>query len=167
MCFYSDDCDWTARHSEEEENQVEDTDHRCQECGAVVPAGQPLHWIYLQEYEECQACAYGECACGGDEPIEVGHDCQCEKPDLGQDYEYRRCLNCHRLLQCVEDVELERGCRLSESRPLLEQMCESLQQMDWSDAKAYFDACRSKHPDMGSWLDAMIDRLWEEEERAA
>lgn len=166
MCFYTDDCDWIASHTEEE-NRTEDKDRRCLECGTKIPAGQELHRIYLQEHEDCQACEYGECVCAGDEPIEESHDCRCEKPDFGQDYEYRRCLNCDRLLQVIEDVELSRGCRSWESRPMLEQMRESLQQMDWSDAKAYFDACRVKHPEMSSWLDAMVERLWDDEERAA
>lgn len=166
MCFYTDDYDWIAQHIEAE-NRTEDVPRRCLECRRMIPAGTELHHVFARQYEECQACENGECACNDGEPIEESHDCQCEKPDLGQDYEYRRCLDCHRLLQAIEDVELARGCRHHESRPMPEQMRDSLGQMDWSDAKPYFDACLAKHPEMSSWLDAMAKQLWGDEERAA
>ena len=165
MCFYNDDYDWIARQIEEED-RVEDRDCRCLECRQKIPAGTELHYVYMQEYEECQACENGECACNDGEPVDDSHECRCDKPDFGSVYEYRRCLNCHRLLQAIEDVELERGCRHHEARPMLEQMQESLQEMGWSDARPYLDTCLAKHPEMSAWLDMLAKGLWDDEERA-
>lgn len=137
MCFYNDDCEWVAQ-VQEETSKPATKPIKCNECGAIIPVGSVVHHVFMQEHEECNACYSGECSC----PLDVFEvpscsegNCQCAKPAFGETFAYDRCDECERFLRIIQEVEIEDGCPPYESRPMLCDMIESLQQ---ADSKRYF-----------------------------
>ena len=142
MCFIN-ECGWCAEINEEaDEIALEKT--RCNECDRIIPSGDFMHTIHQQEFEECQACANGECDCH-----EVDDSCcQCEEPDYGETFDYVRCLQCDRFLKAVEAAEIKAGCSINEARPLMPRMIEDISDGGRQEARKYFKMARVMFPEL-------------------
>ena len=139
MCFYNGDCDWTASVCEQADT-VAIADCKCSECGQTIPVGAFAHTIFMQEYEECRACEETECECPYDSdgnPICWTKGCQCEKPELGETFDYVRCDGCDKFLQAVESAEIAEGCDRLEARPNLP-MYDDMQGIGQEECKKYW-----------------------------
>jgi hypothetical protein len=141
MCFWNDDYDWTAEVSEEEEF-VASKPTKCQECYRLIPAGETMVHIWMQQYEECHACYDGECECP------EGRCCQCEEPVFGETFDYHRCQECDKFLMAVEAAEVEEGCARHESRPGLGAMASDIMDGDRENIKRYFKRALRDFPEL-------------------
>ena len=145
MCFNV-DYDWTAEISEESTTTAEKP-WTCDECFRKFPVGTTRHVVYQQEWEECQACANGECECkhaDPDDPI----DCQCAEPSYGETFDYQRCDECNKFLAAVEQAELDAGCPPGESLPPYCGMTEYIGNSGIDEAKKYFVKALRMHPEL-------------------
>lgn len=139
MCFYHGDYDWTASICDETIEKAK-KDIECQECWTEIKINEEYQQIFMQESEECLECENEICYCEEDKC------CQCEKPDYGETYLHRRCLECVKFLQAIEEVEIAAGCKGEETRPPLEHMLESLSYSD--DVNKYFKTALKKFPEL-------------------
>jgi hypothetical protein len=146
MCFTS-DYDWFASVQVEQLLTVavpEDDEHarqvlRCGECGCFLEPGQQYREIYQQEHEECQ-----ECINDG-----VGH-CTCQKPDFGETFRTRHCLDCDKFLQAIKAAELEEGCHEAESLPPHNQMINELIEFERESVDRNFAKAWEMFPELES-----------------
>lgn len=155
MCFYN-DYDWTADvvvdRIENEGKEPPPLDQggqhfKCEECGALILAGSPHRYIYQQEHECCQNedCGiYTDDELGEDEE----GDCRCDKPDLGETFTYRRCMECDKFLTAVERAEHDEGCARDESRPSLGGMICEIQELERVARARYFRRARRDFPEL-------------------
>lgn len=131
MCF-TNDYEWTAAVYFDDVVKAK-LWCKCMECGLPILEGEYYREIEMWEHEECQACADGS-----------EKQCECDKPDLGEQFATRRCLCCDQLLKAIEAAEIEEGCSGDETRPPLEQMIEGLRYAD--DRERYFAKAREMFP---------------------
>ena len=157
MCFYH-ESEWTAMVQEEADTKA-DEETKCDECHGVIPVGAFLHTLHQQEYEECHACERGDCECSPDGGKQC---CQCSNPDFGETFDYEVCRGCHLLLQAIEKVEEEAGCKGSETRPSLSGMMEELSEGSKGECKKYFKRAKAMFDDpvFHRWLLGMWRRIW-------
>ncbi len=138
MCFY-DDADWEA-------NFVDDTTApaekpvKCNECRRVIPIGEPVRHIYMQECEVCRHNPKHDDYDG----LETEDDCPegCEH-DYGETYDYDRCQTCDQLIEAIHQHELAEGCREWESRPGLTDLCDAMVE---GDGEAYLATAETLYP---------------------
>lgn len=161
MCFYNDDGDWTVA-TEQEETRVADLVYQCCECREKILPGEEYHWRFQQEHDDgiCQRCDACECECVDweDEEADPEHECKCEKPDYGETWEGRTCLNCRKFLEAVKAHELHEGCRPYEALPLPGNMIDQMDGFEDEQIKAYFDEAEKMHPALQA--SGYLDRLW-------
>ena len=134
MCF-NNDYDWSASVYFDDVVKAERW-WKCMECGLPILEGEYFRVIEMWEHEYCQRCE--ETKAG------TGDECDCKKPDFGEQFTTRRCLCCDQMLRAIEAAEIEEGCSGDETRPPLEQMIEGLQYAD--DRQRYFDKARAMFP---------------------
>lgn len=150
MCFVN-EADWVA--SESAEYTYAATQRiKCCECRELVGSGALVHYLWLQEYDECLACYEGECSCP------CGECCQCEAPTFGETAELYTCDNCHKFLQAVEATELAAGCRSYEAKPLPEMMYNDIQEVGSEEAKKYWQQAIRMFPELRT--SGYLGRLW-------
>lgn len=152
MCFYN-GCDWTASIVEKSDT-VASKATRCDECGAAIDDGAFIHTVYMQEAEECLRCDNGECTCEEDKC------CQCEKPDIGETFDYTQCEGCHKFLEAVKAAEIEAGCNEYTSRPAYTAMIDDIGccNGDRDEAKRYFKKARVMFPELVTT--GYLGKLW-------
>ena len=149
MCFVHDDYDWIAMVNEEAD-EVATRPMKCDECDAAISAGQFMHTIHQQESEWCKDCENGDCECA----VEC---CECERPNLGESFDYVRCEQCDKFLRAVEAAEIEQGCDEDTARPGLP-MWDDLQGGGRLDAKRYWKKARSMFPELVA--SGYLGKLW-------
>lgn len=145
MCFIG-DYDWTAAVVEQQERTAEKP-ITCMECYRKIQPGKTYRDIYQQEHEECHTCYECECNCPKDADGDC-IECCCEKPAFGNTYDYCRCMECDKFLQAIEASELAAGCALSESRPPLGEMTESIQELGADEARRYVQQAAKQFPEL-------------------
>ncbi len=139
MCFTNNDYDWIANVTEES-TATASKDIKCDECRRTIPAGVAYHHIHQQESEWCKDCENGDCEC-------VGDCCQCEHPSTGESFDYDRCLDCNKFLQAVENAELAAGCSISDSRPPLGEMRDTIHECKY-EAEKYWRQAAKDYPEL-------------------
>ena len=157
MCFYSEPF-WIARVVEKTSAPAKERTW-CDECGRDIEAGQTLHTLDQQEYEECQACEAGECKCPADSKGDP-NCCQCDEPGYGETYHHEECDDCHKFLKAVALVEDDEGCGRDESRPALGRMVDSLCELGAAECKKYYRRAAQEHPELVA--SGYLKWLWKE-----
>lgn len=159
MCFYV-ECDWTASVYVSELRTAEKP-LKCDECRIEIPVGEQYRYVFGQENEECRCLEddeYYESTLSSEALLaryalfDVGenppdHDvCTCEKPDYGDEFEYRRCLECDQFLEAVARAEHAAGCDVDESRPGLFDMLEAIAELGEEESAKYFTVADEMYP---------------------
>lgn len=149
MCFTA-DYDWYAEVIDRSEPTATGK-VICDECRMGIPRGAKYHHVHMEQYENCHDCACDACDCPplpcGGKVCEDG-DCRCEKPNLGETFDWNCCDNCHRFLEAVRVAEEEVGCGGMESNPPLTKMIESIQEGGAEEAKRYWKKAVQMHPEL-------------------
>lgn len=119
MCFYNDDYDWYASVTTDETSPATKPT-KCDECRRVIPIGEPVRHIWMQQHEYCIHHPDYDDYEGDDSD---GTDCPegCEH-DYGETYDYDCCETCTQLVEAIHKSEIESGCRDAESRPNLTEL---------------------------------------------
>lgn len=158
MCFIN-EADWVARESAEYTYAATQR-IKCCECRELVGSGALVHYLWLQEYDECQRCEDGECECPDVEyeGSMLQDCCQCAEPTYGETAELYTCDNCYKFLQAVEATELAAGCRAYEARPLPEMMYDDIQEGGSEEAKKYWKQAICMFPELRT--SGYLGRLW-------
>lgn len=118
MCFVYDN-EWTA---EVYEKSSEHATFRCDECLRDIVGTR--HHVLMQEYEDCYACAWGECENG--------------EHTFGESFECSWCDDCEAFLKAVEAAEIEAGCKPWHSRPAYGRMIDDVQDGGRKEARRYW-----------------------------
>lgn len=147
MCFYEDDCDWTASVSTDEVLTA-DKPVKCDECQRVIPAGDSVRHIWMQEHEVCR-----------NDPDSVGCPEGCDH-DFGETENYDRCQACDQLTEAIHQHELAEGCKEYESRPPLTGLYDAMSE---GDGKAYLAKAESLYPGITGRLPASFLQFREED----
>lgn len=111
MCFYH-DYDWLVSIQEINTETAGPKGLRCDECGRHLSQGTSYIHIYQQE----------------NDPDDAEEGQEMEEFDPGNTFEYDRCLDCDKLLQAIEAVERDNGCKGSATRPCLTELRDALQE---------------------------------------
>lgn len=133
MCFYN-DYDWRAEVCEKSERSSEEDCH-CDECHQAIPAGVRHTYIYMAQHETPRDW--------NDEGLEYGEDLPEDDPsrfDPGEEFDYRCCSRCWKVLEAIEAAELEEGCPKHAARPALTR----LHSVMWVDANREGGRYRAK-----------------------
>ncbi len=159
MCF-SVEADWTAMVSKDTRGPAT-ARTSCDECHRPIEVGQFVLHVHQEESEECLTCSNGYCEC------EDGECCQCEKPDMGEVFDYDRCEECSKFLDAVEAVEVDAGCSSHEARPLLTAMVDDIGCANGDKSAAeYFDRAKAMYPEIvaSGYLLALWQKMGFDEE---
>lgn len=172
MCFVH-DAEWTAE-SYADAMIVAPKEFTCDECRRTIPAGSPARSVSMLEHGECRDCEEGCCGCVDaldEDEDPQDHECKCEKPNYGEEYEYQSCDDCRKFLEAVKASELAAGCKEYESQPAFEELIEELATMrlydDEESFQRYIAKAREMFPELESngYL-AMIDERTKDEEES-
>ncbi len=149
MCFIHDDYDWRASIVEQSD-RIAESPYRCDECQATIAAGEPVHHVYMQQYEECRDCENGECTCP---PVIVNGEtqdgcCMCSNPTFGETFDYDRCDGCSKFLHAIQLAEEDEGCSGDETRPGLGTMIDDMLNGGLDEAKRYFKRALLEYPEL-------------------
>jgi hypothetical protein len=137
MCFYDDDCDWTAEvHTEVFERAAESQE--CCDCHQTIAAGEWCLRVEQQQFEECQIC--GEWS-DSDEAIVADreyydtdeehvvalaelaeHTCT-----FGEQWTGSICRRCLLIRAAIYDLETKEGCPEHARQPSYGELEEAMQ----------------------------------------
>ena len=145
MCFYNEDCEWTASITDVTEG-IADTAVKCDECCKPIAPGEWRRHVYQQEYEDCQTCENDECECLTFRGME--HRCQCDKPNYGETFDYDCCERCNKVIRAVEEREKREGCPSYAQRPALMGLWDEVG--DHDDAEEYAKAAIAMFPELAT-----------------
>ncbi len=164
MCFYNDDCDWSADH-------IEDTsgpspmECKCDECGDKIPVGAWRFWQFAQEHEECQICQ-DDCSDSFIDRTDAEEHAADDDPDnaeygremlktlaehkctFGESDTYVRCEACEKVLLAIDEHERKAGCPAHARQPSLGQLWDEL--CEHSDAPIYIREAVAVFPEIAS-----------------
>jgi hypothetical protein len=135
MCFYN-DYEWYAA-IQTDETRTAEKQLACGECGCKIEVGQQYRYIFQQEHEQCDRC-FGY--------LEQKDQCECDEPDLGEQFCICICLECDKFMEAIKAAEVEEGCDGDETQPALGRLFEQIAEVD--DVDRYFVKARELFPEL-------------------
>ncbi len=146
MCFYDDDCDWTAEVHDDRYVRCEKPE-RCFDCNRNIKAGEWIWEIFQLEHEQCQICEDFDSELYED-PDEIdeaeGMFGPGEHPHYyGESWHGVVCRECCLIRRAIYDLEEKEGCPEYARQPAIGELSEVMHddQSSWGDKKYTRHAC--------------------------
>jgi hypothetical protein len=145
MCF-STDYDWDAKVVTDETLPAT-TAVTCGECRRLIPIGEPVRHIFMQEDDWCKLDRSSERYDGrysdDDDDAEGCPHTDEADCDFGETFDFDLCETCCQLIEAIHQHELEEGCDEAESRPACGELYDA---MDRDRGPGYLAKAESLYP---------------------
>jgi hypothetical protein len=128
MCFYDDDCDWTAEVCEQNFIRAAEP-AKCYECYRPIAVGEWCRVLHQQEHESCLVCEdqwsddYIDSDRAAYDTDEEHATALAELADhvhtYGETFDATLCRECCLVLEAIYDLEEKEGCPEDARQPLI------------------------------------------------